>query len=486
MYAMNMNKEKNTERYILPEMHKEGSRARRNRAAECTRFVLSGEAEELGRGKKYYIRTYGCQANVRDGETMAGMLELMGFEMCESVNEADVLIFNTCAIRQAAEDRVFGEIGSLKSVKAKHPGQIICLCGCMAQEEVVIDRILKSYPQVDLVFGTHNLWRLPELLKTVMTKKERTIEVYSEEGDLIEDMPVRRASSCKGFVHIMYGCDKFCTYCIVPYTRGRERSRRPQDVIAEIVSLKEAGMKEAVLLGQNVNAYGKDLKIEDGFTKLLESCAETGIERIRFYTSHPRDYSPTTIDAMVKYPNIMKSLHLPVQSGSDEVLKRMNRGYTAESFRALYDEMREKISDITFTTDLIVGFPAETDEQFQQTLDLVDYCQFDMAYSFVYSPRSGTPAARMADDIPLSVKKERLQILNDRLSAIASKRNEAYVGKTLKVLCEGPSKKNENVYSGYSEENKLVNFTGPEGLKDRIVDVKITASHSFSLDGSTL
>ena len=226
--------------------------------------------------------------------------------------------------------------------------------------------------------------------------------------------------------------------------------------------------------------------MEDGFTKLLESCAETGIERIRFYTSHPRDYSSTTIDAMVRYPNIMKSLHLPVQSGSDEILKRMNRGYTSEQFRRLYDEMRAKIEDITFTTDLIVGFPSETDAQFEATLDLVDYCQFDMAYSFVYSPRSGTPAARMEDDIPLTVKKERLSILNDRLSAIAAKRNEAYVGRTLKVLCEGPSKKNENVYSGYSEENKLVNFRGPEGLKDRIVDVKITASHSFSLDGSAL
>lgn len=482
IYAMNENKEK----YILPEMRREANRARRNTAAECTRFVMSEEAEELGRGKKYYIRTYGCQANVRDGETMAGMLEMMGFAMTESVEEADVLIFNTCAIRQAAEDRVFGEIGSLKSVKARHPGQIICLCGCMAQEEVVIEKILKSYPQVDLVFGTHNLWRLPQLLADVMTKGERMIEVESEEGDLIEDMPVRRSASCKGFVHIMYGCDKFCTYCIVPYTRGRERSRRPQDILEEVKALKQQGMKEAVLLGQNVNAYGKDLKIEDGFTKLLESCAETGIERIRFYTSHPRDYSSTTIDAMVKYPNIMKSLHLPVQSGSDEILKRMNRGYTADHFRQLYDEMRAKISDITFTTDLIVGFPSETDEQFQATLDLVDYCQFDMAYSFVYSPRSGTPAAKMADDIPLQVKKERLQILNDRLSAIASKRNEAYVGKTLKVLCEGPSKKNQNVYSGYSEENKLVNFTGPAGLKDQIVDVKIDTAHSFSLDGSAL
>jgi tRNA-2-methylthio-N6-dimethylallyladenosine synthase len=284
----------------------------------------------------------------------------------------------------------------------------------------------------------------------------------------------------------MYGCDKFCTYCIVPYTRGRERSRRREDILAEIRSLREEGWKEAVLLGQNVNAYGKDLGMEDGFTSLLESAAETGIERIRFYTSHPRDYSATTIDAMRKYPNIMKSLHLPVQSGSDEILKRMNRGYTADSYRKLYDDMRAKIPEITFTTDLIVGFPGETDEQFQATLDLVDYCQFDLAYSFVYSPRAGTPAARMEDSIPAEVKKERLQILNDRLSAIAATRNAAYLGRKVRVLCEGPSKKNAAVYSGYSEENKLVNFTGPEGLEDRIVDVEITETHSFSLDGKAV
>jgi len=472
--------------YILPEMNRERNRSLRNTAAGCSRFVMDDSAVNIGRGKKYYIRTYGCQANVRDGETMAGILELMGFEMTESTSEADVLIFNTCAIRQAAEDRVFGEIGSLKSVKAKHPGQIICLCGCMAQEEVVVNRIISSYPQVDLVFGTHNLWRLPELLVKVMATGKRTIEVLSQEGDLLEELPVRRSASAKGFVHIMYGCDKFCTYCIVPYTRGRERSRRKEDILAEIRALKQEGRKEAVLLGQNVNAYGKDLGMEDGFTSLLESAAETGIERIRFYTSHPRDYSATTIDAMVKYPNIMKSLHLPVQSGSDEILKRMNRGYTADSYRKLYDDMRKKIPDITFTTDLIVGFPGETDEQFQATLDLVDYCQFDLAYSFVYSPRSGTPAARMEDNIPAEVKKERLQILNDRLSAIAAARNQTYLGRTLKVLCEGPSKKNEEVLSGYSEENKLVNFRGDPSMTDQIVDVEITAVHSFSLDGKAL
>ena len=472
--------------YILPDHNTERKRMQRGTAASCERFTLGEDLIGLGVSRKYYLRTYGCQANVRDGETIAGIMEMMNFTPTDSTEEADVLIFNTCAIRQAAEDRVFGEIGSLKSVKARHPGQVICLCGCMAQEEAVVNKIIASYPQVDLVFGTHNIWRLPQLLAEVINNGKRTIEVLSTEGNLIEEMPVRRSSSSKGYVHIMYGCDKFCTYCIVPYTRGRERSRRPSDILEEVRQLKDAGMKEVILLGQNVNAYGKDLGMEDGFTDLLCSCAETGIDRIRFYTSHPRDYSPTTIDAMTRYPNIMKSLHLPVQSGSDEILKRMNRGYTAESYRKLYDEMCEKIPDITFTTDLIVGFPEETDEQFQMTMDLVDYCRFDLAYTFIYSPREGTPAARMADSIPAEVKKHRLQILNDRLADIASERNRTYVSKTLKVLCEGPSKKNPGVYSGYSEENKLVNFTGPKGLEDKIVDVEITASHSFSLDGKAL
>ena len=474
------------ENYILPDQRAAAKRTRGGAGTEYGLFQPDSLITTLGSGKTYFVRTYGCQANVRDGETLAGMLEMMGFAMAERAEDADVVIFNTCAVRQAAEEHVFGEVGSLKPVKLKHPEKVYCICGCMAQEPVVVERIMNKYPQVDLVFGTHNIDRFPDLLHQVMTEKKRVIEVLSEEGRVIENLPVRRGSSSKGFVNIMYGCDKFCTYCIVPYTRGRERSRKQEDILAEIRELKATGRKEAVLLGQNVNAYGKDLGIDDGFTKLLEACGGTGIDRIRFYTSHPRDYSSTTILAMKNFPNIMKSLHLPVQSGSDEILKRMNRGYTADSYKKLYDEMKALIPEITFTTDLIVGFPSETDEQFQKTLDLVDYCRFDLAYSFVYSPRAGTPAARMEDTIPAEVKKERLQILNDRLAFHASQNNQKYLGKTLKVLCEGPSKKNPEILSGYSEENKLVNFRGNPDLKDQIAEVRITEVHSFSLDGEAL
>ncbi|MBR3310601.1 MAG: tRNA (N6-isopentenyl adenosine(37)-C2)-methylthiotransferase MiaB [Solobacterium sp.] len=476
--------ERNT--FILPDQDQAKRRTRTRPESVYDLFTLTENARGIGSGKHYYLRTYGCQANVRDGETISGMLEMMGFQKSEKPEEADVLVFNTCAVRRAAEERVLGEIGSLKGLKRKHPEKVICICGCMAQEEAVVDEILKGYPQVDIIFGTHNIYHFPELLTGRLSDGERRVEVFSEEGKVIENLPVQRSQTCKGFVNIMYGCNKFCTYCIVPYTRGKERSRRKEDIIAEIRELKAKNFKEVILLGQNVNAYGKDLGEEDGFTELLKASAETGIDRIRFYTSHPRDYSPTTIDAMKEYPNIMPSLHLPVQSGSDEVLRRMARGYTADSYKKLYDEMKSKIPGITFSTDIIVGFPGETDEQFRKTLDLADYCKFDLAYTFVYSPRSGTPAAKMPDDTPAEVKKERLQILNEKIGRYANENNQQYMGKVLQVLCEGSSKKKADVYSGYSAENKLVNFTGPAGLKDQIVNVEITGIHSYSLDGKVV
>ena len=294
---------------------------------------MNDQLEELGKNKKYYIRTYGCQANVRDGESIAGMMEVMGFTNTEDTAEADVLIFNTCAVRRAAEEHVLGEIGMLKGLKNENPDRIFCVCGCMAQEESVVQEILKSYPQVDLIFGTHNIYRLPDLLKEVMTTKKRKVEVLSEEGRIIENLPVKRTQNVKGYVDIMYGCNKFCTYCIVPYTRGKERSRRMSDIIREVKQLIQNGGKEVILLGQNVNAYGKDLGMDDGFTDLLIAVAETGIERIRFYSSSPRDYSESTIQAMLDHPNIMPALHLPVQSGSNEVLRRMARGYTVEQYK---------------------------------------------------------------------------------------------------------------------------------------------------------
>lgn len=472
--------------YQLPSQKDAAKRSRNEVEIEYGLFSMNDQLEELGKNKKYYIRTYGCQANVRDGESIAGMMEVMGFTNTEDTAEADVLIFNTCAVRRAAEEHVLGEIGMLKGLKNENPDRIFCVCGCMAQEESVVQEILKSYPQVDLIFGTHNIYRLPDLLKEVMTTKKRKVEVLSEEGRIIENLPVKRTQNVKGYVDIMYGCNKFCTYCIVPYTRGKERSRRMSDIIREVKQLIQNGGKEVILLGQNVNAYGKDLGMDDGFTDLLIAVAETGIERIRFYSSSPRDYSESTIQAMLDYPNIMPALHLPVQSGSNEVLRRMARGYTVEQYKEVFDRLKSKIPNITFTTDLIVGFPQETDEEFRDTIALVDYCKFDGAFSFMYSPREGTPAARMDGQIDAAVKKERLHELNEHINHWAKENNQKYLHKTVKVLCEGRSKKNDAVYSGYSEENKLVNFTGPEGLENQIVEVEITEVRSFSLNGKAL
>ena len=472
--------------YQLPSQKDEAKRSRNEVEIEYGLFSMNDQLEELGKNKKYYIRTYGCQANVRDGESIAGMMEVMGFTNTEDTAEADVLIFNTCAVRRAAEEHVLGEIGMLKGLKNENPDRIFCVCGCMAQEESVVQEILKSYPQVDLIFGTHNIYRLPDLLKEVMTTKKRKVEVLSEEGRIIENLPVKRTQNVKGYVDIMYGCNKFCTYCIVPYTRGKERSRRMSDIIREVKQLIQNGGKEVILLGQNVNAYGKDLGMDDGFTDLLIAVAETGIDRIRFYSSSPRDYSESTIQAMLDHPNIMPALHLPVQSGSNEVLRRMARGYTVEQYKEVFDRLKSKIPNITFTTDLIVGFPQETDEEFRDTIALVDYCKFDGAFSFMYSPREGTPAARMDGQIDAAVKKERLHELNEHINHWAKENNQKYLHKTVKVLCEGRSKKNAAVYSGYSEENKLVNFTGQEGLENQIVEVEITEVRSFSLNGKAL
>ena len=472
--------------YQLPIQKDEAKRSRNEVEIEYGLFSMNDQLEELGKNKKYYIRTYGCQANVRDGESIAGMMEVMGFTNTEDTAEADVLIFNTCAVRRAAEEHVLGEIGMLKGLKNENPDRIFCVCGCMAQEESVVQEILKSYPQVDLIFGTHNIYRLPDLLKEVMTTKKRKVEVLSEEGRIIENLPVKRTQNVKGYVDIMYGCNKFCTYCIVPYTRGKERSRRMSDIIREVKQLIQNGGKEVILLGQNVNACGKDLGMDDGFTDLLIAVAETGIDRIRFYSSSPRDYSESTIQAMLDHPNIMPALHLPVQSGSNEVLRRMARGYTVEQYKEVFDRLKSKIPNITFTTDLIVGFPQETDEEFRDTIALVDYCKFDGAFSFMYSPREGTPAARMDGQIDAAVKKERLHELNEHINHWAKENNQKYLHKTVKVLCEGRSKKNAAVYSGYSEENKLVNFTGQEGLENQIVEVEITEVRSFSLNGKAL
>ena len=468
---------------ILPDYSKAKVRSNNTTVIKREIFDLPDQIKNIGIGRKYYLRTYGCQANERDSETIACILEALNFTRVDNEEEADVLFFNTCAIRKNAEDKVLGEIGMLKKLKRNNPDLIFALCGCMAQEEIIVKTILEKYPQVDLIFGTHNIHRLPWLLYNAMMAKEKTVEVYSKEGEVVENLPVSRFGKHKAWVNIMYGCDKFCTYCIVPYTRGKQRSRLMEDILKEVRQLKEDGYKEVCLLGQNVNAYGKDLGIEDGFAKLLEEVAKTNIDRIRFSTSHPRDFSENMVYVMKKYPNIMPSLHLPVQSGNNEVLRRMGRVYTVEHYKHLVDLLKKEIPTITFSTDIIVGFPNETHEQLLDTLALVDYCQYDLAYTFIYSPRENTPAAKMEDNISEKEKSDRLQMLNEKITYYSNLNNQKYLHKTLKVLVDGYSKKNKNVYSGYSEENKLVNFTGDNINVGDIVDVYITEVKSYSLNG---
>ncbi len=446
-------------------------------------FEIPASMQNVGHGKTYFIRTYGCQANERDSETLRGILESMGYVQNEIMEAADLILLNTCAIRENAEQKVFGKVGNLKRLKKENPDLIIGICGCMAQEESVVEAITKKYPQVDLVFGTHNLHRLPQLLEAVMTKHERIVEVWSKEGDVVENVPTVRNHAKKAWVNIMYGCDKFCTYCIVPYTRGKERSRSMDDILEEVNTLKKEGYQDITLLGQNVNSYGKDLDADIDFATLLEAVSMTGIPRIRFTTSHPWDFNERMIDMIAKYDNLMPFVHLPVQSGDNEVLKRMGRRYTIEAYKELFDRIKATIPNVAISTDIIVGFPNETDEQFQHTLDIVDYCQYDNAYTFIYSPRKGTPAARMEDNIPLKVKEERLQILNEKVNHYAWLNNQKYQGKRVPVLVDGPSKKNQNVLTGYTETQKLVNFEGDFHCIGKIVEVEITEAQTWALKG---
>ncbi|MDR3214807.1 MAG: tRNA (N6-isopentenyl adenosine(37)-C2)-methylthiotransferase MiaB [Bacilli bacterium] len=440
----------------------------------------------FGNNKKYMVITYGCQANERDTENICGIIELLGYQKSEDENECDLILFNTCAIRENAEQKVFGKIGSLKKLKQTKPELIIGLCGCMAQEESTINKILSSYQHLDLVFGTHNINKLPSLILEALQAKEMVVDVLSIEGEVIENLPSIRANKNKAWVNIMYGCDKFCTYCIVPYTRGRQRSRLFDNILNEVNELVKDGYQEITLLGQNVNAYGKDLSTPSSFALLLEAVAQSGIPRLRFMTSHPWDFSDEMIAIIARYDNIMPFIHLPVQAGDNDILKIMNRLYKIEDYKLLFDKLKTCKKDdlgISMSTDIIVGFPNETEEQFQKTLALVDYCQFDNAFTFVYSPRNGTPAAAFDDNVSLDVKKERLARLNNKVNDCFLKQNQRFLNKNVKVLIDGYSKKNKDYMSGYSEHNKLVNLKAAESLIGKIVSVKITGVKSFSLEG---
>lgn len=472
--------------FRLPSLKEAQIRTKDAVKIEHNLFTLPEPTRNLGVGRKFFLRTYGCQANERDSETIAGILLQMGFTRTDTEENADFILMNTCAVRKNAEDKVLGELGMLKKLKLQNPDLIFGVCGCMAQEEDIVQLLLKKYPQVDLIFGTHNIHRLPELLYNAMMTKEKTVEVYSKEGEVIENLPVQRFGQHKAWVNIMYGCDKFCTYCIVPYTRGKERSRLMNDILIEIQELKDAGYKEVTLLGQNVNAYGKDLSLEHGFSTLLEEVAKIGIPRVRFTTSHPWDFTDEMIDVIAKYDNIMPAIHLPVQSGNSDMLKIMGRRYTSDEYKALYDRIIAKIPNCAFSTDIIVGFPNETDQQFQDTLDMVDYCKYDLAYTFIYSPREGTPAAKIEDNVPADVKSQRLQQLNEKIGFYSNMNNQKYLNKVVKVLVDGFSKRNNQVYSGYSEENKLINFTGKNVREGDIVDVYIKEVKSWSLNGEVV
>ena len=433
-------------------------------------------------GKKYFIKTYGCQMNVHDSEEISQLLENLGYESVNSELEADLVILNTCAVRENAHDKVFGFLGRCKHIKKDKPDLKICLCGCMAQERSVVEEIMSKHKYIDLVFGTHNIHELPNYLMNL--NKGLNIEVKSNEGNVFEmGDTYKRDSKYSAWVNIMYGCDKFCTYCIVPYTRGKERSRKSADILREVSCLKEKGYKEVTLLGQNVNAYGNDLEADLDFAGLLESVANIGIERIRFVTSHPWNFTDKMIETIAKYDNIMPYIHLPLQSGSDSILRLMGRRYTKSEYLELFNKIKSTVPNAAITTDIIVGFPNETDEDFEETMSVVEACKYDGAFTFIYSPREGTPAAKMEDSIPLSVKEERLQRLNKLVNEYSNMNNQKYLDQTVKVLLVGESEKDSNKLYGYTETMKLVNVECDHDLLGEIVDVKITEAKSFSLDG---
>lgn len=439
--------------------------------------------DKFGEGKTFFVRTYGCQMNEHDSEKIRGMMKSVGFKLVDSIEKADVVILNTCAIRENAHDKVFGFLGVLKHLKQSKPDLLIGICGCMAQEEVVVKDILNKYKYVDFVCGTHNLDNLISIVKNKIDTKKQQIEVLSYEGDVVENVPVLRESKYSAWVDIIYGCDKFCTYCIVPYTRGTQRSRKHEAIVDEVKELVKNGYKEVTLLGQNVNAYGKDLYEDYNLANLLSDVSDTGIERIRFVTSHPWDFTDEMVDIIASRDNIMPYIHLPLQSGSDKILKLMNRKYTSSEYLKLYNSIRSKVKNSSITTDIIVGFPGETEEDFEDTLKLVNECKFDGAFTFAYSPRENTPAALMKDAIPEEVKMDRLHRLNEIINKYSNEANKRMNNTIVKCLVTGLSDKDKTKVCGYTENMKLVNIEGPKELIGNIVNVKITDTKSFSMDG---
>ena len=435
------------------------------------------------KGKKYFLRTYGCQMNVHDSEEIKYYLESLGYTAVDVLEDADIVILNTCAIRENAKDKVFGYLGRCKHLKKTKRDLIIAITGCLMQQPKEIEEIHNRHKYIDIIVGTHNLNELPSMIINANQKHLQEIEVYSNSDIVFENVKYNRDSKFSAWINIIYGCDKFCTYCIVPYTRGRERSRKIEEILDEVRDLKNKGYLEITLLGQNVNAYGKDLNLGYDFATLLEEVAKIGIPRIRFVTSHPWNFTDKMIDVIAKYDNVMPYVHLPIQSGSDEILKKMNRKYTIDEYKKLFDEIKSKVKNVSITTDIIVGFPNESGEDFQKTLDIVNYCKYDGAYTFIFSPRDGTPAAKMVDTIPIAIKEQRLYKLNERVNKYSLESNEKLVGNVEKVLVVDKSEKDDSKVFGYTESMKLVNFVGSSELIGKIINVKIIDAKSFSLDG---
>ncbi len=444
------------------------------------------ENQTKGRVPLAFVETYGCAQNENDSEHIKGMLFDMGYDFCQSAEEADLVIFNTCAVRENAELRVFGNLGALKHAKRKKPSMIIGVCGCMVQQEHIAEQIRKKYKHVDMVFGTHVVYKFPQILSQALAEN-RIIDIEDSEGRIFEGVTSKREAPPLAKIPIMYGCNNFCTYCIVPYVRGRERSRSAENILAEVRDVAALGYKEVMLLGQNVNSYGNDLSKGLSFAQLLEQVAKIqGIERIRFMTSHPKDISQELIEVMAREKKICKQLHLPVQCGSDRILKKMNRSYTRDKYLDIVRRVKAKMPEIVLTTDIIVGFPGETNEDFEETMSILKEVEYDMIFSFIYSKRKGTPAAEMEDCLSPEEKHRNFERMVAFQNEISKRKNDAYFGRTEKVLVEGHSKTNPEFLCGRTEGGKIVNFRGDAALTGEMVDVKITEVKTWSLIGEII
>lgn len=434
-----------------------------------------------GQNLKYAIYTMGCQLNENDSEKISGMLEKMGYSKTEEITKSDFVVFNTCCVRENAEDKLFGKIGEMKRQK-EEKGTIIAIGGCMMQEEHIVEKLKKSYPFVDIIFGTHTMHKLPEDVYHILEKRTKIEDIINIDGEIYEGLPIKRNDETKASVTIMYGCNNFCTYCIVPYVRGRERSRTPNDILKEIQELANEGYKEITLLGQNVNSYdgGNGYK----FSNLLRDVNEIGgIEKIRFVSPHPKDFKEDVIDAIRDCEKVSKIIHLPLQSGSSNILKKMNRRYTKEQYLSLVKRMKEEIPNVVFSTDIIVGFPEESEEDFEDTLDVVRKVNFEQVFMFIYSRRVGTPADRMENQIPEEIKHERFNRLKELVESMIEENNKKYIGTTQSVIVEGKSKNNPNMLTGRTDSNKVVVFDGKEELINTVVDLKIVSEHMWYLKG---